>query len=166
MDLNLKECDSIWPTTLKRLSRYVFTFLRSWGSKTNSQSDRLSLPNPGRWSSDLGNACLDVYFCLLACCLLAVLFILTSSLSVLEILNILRFKIHEFYHMVCQKTNLFGSKEGKGEMNRVKGTSKTSCNRKGLWTSRQIPECVQIGNHLIPGKSLKMSISGKKLNAN
>ena len=47
-------------------------------------------------------------------------------------------------------------------MNRVKGTSKTSCNRKGLWTSRQIPECVQIGNHLIPGKSLKMS--GKKLN--
>ena len=51
----------------------------------------------------MGNACLDVYFCLLACCLLAVLFTLTSSLSVLEILNILRFKIHEFYHMVCQK---------------------------------------------------------------
>ena len=41
-------------------------------------------------------------------------------------------------------------------MNRVKGTSKTSCNRKGLWTSRQIPECVQIGNHLIPGKSYKI----------
>ena len=41
------------------------------------------------------------------------------------------------------------------KMNRVKGTSKTSCNRKGLWTSRQIPECVQIGNHLIPGKSRK-----------
>ena len=59
-------------------------------------------------------------------------------------------------------------------MNRVKGTSKTSCNRKGLWTSRQIPECVQIGNHLIPGKSLfssailnvKITFSGKNVSAN
>ena len=79
------------PTTLKCLAALLlllFTFLRNMGSKTNIQSDRLSLPNPGRWSSDLGNACLDVYFCLLACCLLAVLFTLTSSLSVLEILRL------------------------------------------------------------------------------
>ena len=92
-----------------------FTCLLFWEVGEAKQIPKVidyRLPNPGRWSLDLGNACLDVYFCLLACCLLAVLFILTSSLSVLEILNILRFKIHEFYHMVCQKTNLFGSKGG------------------------------------------------------
>ena len=34
----------------------------------------------------------------------------------------------------------------------LEGTSKTSCNKKGDWTSRQIPECVRNDSKLVAGE--------------
>ena len=34
----------------------------------------------------------------------------------------------------------------------LEGTSKTTCNKKGSWTSGQIPECVRIDSKLVAGK--------------
>jgi hypothetical protein len=34
----------------------------------------------------------------------------------------------------------------------LEGTSRTSCNKKGSWTSRSIPECVRRNSRLIAGK--------------